>query len=74
MKKEIVTVVYDRRKEVAKCGHGVVEIRIYLGAGVRKYIPIQNCDPFEWKAYQTSDELNAQVTIYRCLIACGWAI
>ena len=31
MKKEIVTVVYDRRKDVEKFGRGAVEIRIYLG-------------------------------------------
>ena len=52
MKKDFVTVVYDRKKEVTKTGRGKVEIRIYLGNGVRKYVTLISCDPFEWKEYE----------------------
>ena len=65
MQKECVTVVYDRRKEVTKTGRGSVEIRIYLGNGVRKYVTIHNCDPFEWREYQHSEELHTHLVIYR---------
>lgn len=57
MKKDFVTVIYDRKKEVAKTGRGKVEIRIYLGNGVRKYVTVSSCDPFEWKELQYSEEL-----------------
>lgn len=68
MEKEIVTVIYDRKNEVAKKGRGKVEIRIYLGNGARKYVTINNCDPFEWKVYQTSKELQTQLCIYKQLV------
>ncbi len=68
MKKEIVSVIYDRKKEVAKKGHGKVEIRIYLGSKAFKYVTIHNCDPFEWKKYQSSSELKTQLLIYKNLI------
>ena len=64
MKKDFVTVIYDRKKEVTKTGRGKVEIRIYLGNGVRKYVTLQSCDPFEWEEFQGSEELKAQVAIY----------
>lgn len=68
MKKDFVTVVYDRKKEVTKTGRGKVEIRIYLGNGVRKYVTLISCDPFEWKEYEQSDELRTQCAIYRHVI------
>ena len=68
MQNEIVTVIYDRKKEVAKKGFGKVEIRIYLGNKVRKYVTIHNCDPFEWKEYQLSEELRTQIAIYRHVV------
>ena len=68
MQKDFVTVVYDRRKEVTKNGRGAVEIRIYLGNGVRKYVTIHACNPFEWKEYQSSEEVRAQLAIYRHIV------
>jgi integrase len=68
MKKSIITVVYDRKKKVTKTGRGKVEIRFYLGSGVRKYVTIHDCNPFEWKEYQASEELRKQLTIYRHVI------
>ena len=68
MRKESVSVVYDRKKTVAKTGNGKVEICIYLGDGIRKYITIHSCNPFEWKEYQLSKELKEQVAIYRLVL------
>ena len=68
MKKDFVTVIYDRKKEVAKTGRGKVEIRIYLGNGVRKYVTVSSCDPFEGKELQYSEELKTQVSIYRHVV------
>ena len=68
MQNEIVTVVYDRKKEVCKKGFGKVEIRIYLGNKIRKYVTVHNCDPFEWKEYQQSNELREQLAIYKHVV------
>ena len=68
MQKICVTVVYDRRKEVTKTGRGAVEIRMYLGDGVRKYVTINNCDPFEWREYQYSQDLCTQLAIYKHVV------
>ena len=68
MNKNCVTVIYDRKKEVSKVGRGKVEIRIYLGNGVRKYVTVNTCNPFEWKDYEHSDELRTQLVIYREVI------
>lgn len=68
MKKEIVTVVYDRKKEVVTKGFGKVEIRIYLGHKSFKYVSIHSCDPFQWKEYQHSEEMRTQLAIYRHLV------
>ena len=64
MNKNCVTVIYDRKKEVSKVGRGKVEIRIYLGNGVRKYVTLNTCNPFEWKEYEQSEELRTQVVVY----------
>jgi len=68
MKKEMVSVIYDRKKSVTKKGFGSVEICIYLGNGVRKYITVKSCDPFEWDEYRKSEELKTQVSIYSHVI------
>ncbi|MBP5381491.1 MAG: phage integrase SAM-like domain-containing protein [Bacteroidaceae bacterium] len=68
MQKEIVSVIYDRKREVLNKGFGKVEIRIYLANRVRKYVTIHSCNPFEWKEYQYSEEVRAQVTIYKRIV------
>ena len=42
MKKDFVTVIYDRKKEEAKTGRGKVEICIYLGNGANADSAAQN--------------------------------
>lgn len=68
MKKENVTVIYDRKKEVSKKGYGKVEIRIYLGHKSFKYVTIHSCNPFEWKDYMFSEEVRTQLAIYRHVV------
>ena len=68
MNKEIVSVCYDRKKEVIKKGYGKVDIRIYLGNKTSKYVTVHSCDPFEWKEYQNSDELRTQLAIYKHVV------
>src|SRR5574344_433978 len=48
MAKEIISVVYDRRKTFEKFGYGYAEILIYLGRKQHKYITLAKC---------TSDEV-----------------
>jgi len=38
MKKELVEVVFDRRKNSEKRGYGFLEVQVYLGRATRKYI------------------------------------
>lgn len=40
MKKELVEVVFDRRKNSEKRGYGFLEVQVYLGRATRKYIMI----------------------------------
>lgn len=47
MAKEIISVVYDRRKTFEKFGYGYAEILIYLGRKQRKYITLAKCTPDE---------------------------
>ena len=45
-----------------------MEIRIYLGYGVRKYVTVNSCNPYEWTEYQYSEELRTQVLIFKSLV------
>ena len=68
MEKEIVSVLYDRKKEVVTKGFGKVDIRIYLCNKTSKYVTIHKCDPFQWKEYQESEELRTQIAIYKHVV------
>lgn len=75
MKKNFVSVVYDRKKKVERLGYGNVDICIYLGNGERKFITIHNCNPIEWKTYQQSKELHTEILVYQTIaenmLKCG---
>lgn len=68
MENEIVSVVYDRKKEIVKKGFGKVDIRIYLGNKISKYVTIHKCDPFQWREYMHSEELRTQLAIYKHVV------
>lgn len=65
MKKDFVTVIYDRRKRVEVTGEGSVELCIYLKRGERKYVALRLCTPVAWRKYQRSVELMQEVNYYR---------
>lgn len=56
MKKDIVTVIYDRRKTSMRRGKGKVEVRIYLSRTERKYITLAEATPEEWAQYEREDK------------------
>ena len=56
MKKELVEVVFDRRKNSEKRGYGFLEVQVYLGRATRKYIMIGKYSSDEWQAVAASPE------------------
>ncbi len=69
MKKELVEVVFDRRKLSAKKGYGFLEVQIYLGRATRKYVMIGKYAPDEWQAVASSPETAALVAKCKKIIA-----
>lgn len=68
MKKDFVSVVFDRKKRLSASGEGKVELSIYLSRDERKYVTIRTCNKVQWKKYQKSEELAQEVSIYRSVI------
>ena len=56
MKKESVSIVYDRRKYVPSKGKGVFEVLIYLSREQRKFIPVRYVTPSEYDQFLASSE------------------
>lgn len=69
MKKSHVDVIFDRRKKVAKCGKGLAEFRLYLNREVRKYIPIAEITPAQWKHFSESFVLQEQLAKYEQVLS-----
>ena len=69
MKKELVEVVFDRRKNSEKRGYGFLEVQVYLGRATRKYIMIGKYAPDEWQAVAASPETQALVDKCNKIIA-----
>lgn len=49
MKKDLVDVVFDRRKQYAKKGIAYLEVMVYLGRTGRKYITVCTSTPDTWE-------------------------
>ena len=62
--KKFATVVFDRRKQVAKKGIGVVEIRVILSRGQMKYFVYGRCKPSELEEVKDSFELRDLLSSY----------
>lgn len=69
MKKELVEVVFDRRKNSEKRGYGFLEVQVYLGRATRKYIMIGKYSPNDWQAAAASPETQALVAKCKKIIA-----
>ena len=68
MKKEIVSVVFDRKRNLDKKGEGKVEICIYFNRIERKFITIKTCSSLLWQKYQKSKELKMELKMYQQLV------
>lgn len=65
MKKEKVTVVFDRKKKLKdENGLGTVEVFVYLGRRERKFITIGKCKTYEFDAFQKRKDVKS--IIMRC--------
>ena len=69
MKKELVEVVFDRRKNSEKRGYGFLEVQVYLGRATRKCIMIGKYSSDEWQAVAASPETKALVNKCKKIIA-----
>lgn len=69
MKKELVEVVFDRRKNSEKRGYGFLEVQVYHGRATRKYIMIGKYSPDDWQAAAASPETQALVAKCKKIIA-----
>nr|MCR5820622.1 transposase [Bacteroidaceae bacterium] len=68
MKKSRVTVIFDRKKRVAKKGKGFVELRIYLNHDVRKFITLGEITPDEWEGYAELPSVKEEVSRYENIL------
>ena len=68
MKKQNVTVVFDRKKRLESTGEGKVELHIYLKRDQRKYITLKTCNAISWRRYQKSEELKSEIRLYEQVI------
>lgn len=64
MAKKNVQIIFDRNKTLTTKGKGLVEIRIYLGGNVRKYIRVAEVTKAGWNNYKNSKDLALQVERY----------
>ncbi len=69
MKKNYVSVVFDRKKKVKVTGIGKVEIHVYLGRNQRKYISLRDCNELVWRHFSSSQALKDEVAIYENIMA-----
>lgn len=66
--RKYVSVVFDRKHEMAKSGIGRVELLIVFSKTERKYLSLRKCTMSEWKQYEKSAELAAEVHRYTSIV------
>ena len=64
MRKQFVSVVFDRKKRVDVTGEGKVELCIYLSRTERKFVTVKTVTPLLWRKYQKSEELKLEMAMY----------
>lgn len=67
MARELVSVVFDRRKVLKKVKKAQVEILINFGKNIRKYIIYTTCTESQWKRIQNSKELQLEKQRYQLI-------
>lgn len=68
MKRNFVTPVFNRRKDLEKRGFSKVELLICLTRKDKKYISVKECNEKEWATFQHSAELKAQIAFYNDVV------
>ena len=69
MNAENVSVIYDRKHTAKAKGVAKVEIRVYLGNGVRKYVTVGEATPRTWKKLATSNDVLNQVKKFQKILS-----
>ena len=69
MNAENVSVIYDRKHTAETNGIAKVEIRVYLGNGVRKYVTVGKATPRTWKKLATSADVLSQVKKFQKILS-----
>ncbi len=64
MRKQFVSVLFDRKKRVSVTGEGKVELCIYLSRTERKFVTVKTVTPLLWRKYQKSEELKLEMAMY----------
>ena len=70
MGKNIVAVVYDRKKTAEKKGVGVIEVRITFSKTERKHINIGKCAPSEYPDILKEKEYAKKIQKYEDIVNC----
>lgn len=68
MRKEPVQIIFGRRKLKNEPKAGIVEVRIYLGKKVYKYIPVCKLKKSEWRFYVGSIDYNFNIEKYTAIL------
>lgn len=68
MDAENVSVIYDRKHTADATGFAKVEIRVYFGNGVRKYVTVGNATPGNWRSVAYSDAVVKHVQEFQKII------
>ena len=68
MRKNLVDVIFDRRKIAHTKGYGFLEVRVYLGRSGRKYINVARCKPEEWEALAASQTTTDIIKRCECIL------
>lgn len=69
MNAENVSVIYDRKHTADTKGVAKVEIRVYLGNGVRKYVTVGEATPRTWEKLATSVSVLNQVKKFQKILS-----
>ena len=68
MKKERVTVSFDRKGTAKKTGVGKIELQIYLAWNQRKWVTVGSAKPDEWEVVAQSVNIRKKMRYYEGII------
>lgn len=68
MRKERVTVFFDRKGKAEKSGVGKIELQIYLAWNQRKWVTVGKAKPDEWQVESQSTKIRRKIQYYEGII------